>query len=148
MRNWNLSIASSKSMPREFLSYLWGIEIWSLTCRNGAWCPGSYRTYEELKWWLRTHASGYVRVLIVPMRNWNWFVAKTRMDHGHVLIVPMRNWNSVSKDNTLLTRAVLIVPMRNWNARKEIEKEIGYRSSYRTYEELKLFFLWNMQQLG
>ena len=97
------------------------------------------RTYEELKLQFQALARPEPRkVLIVPMRNWNYGGGRDRRRKDVVLIVPMRNWNifpaiagwaprRVRFDRTYeelklnwlvvppTPSLVLIVPMRNWN---------------------------------
>ena len=75
MRNWNMlgSGVGFRTMPKEFVSYLWGIETRKKSIINFCACSGLYRTYEELKprrW--RQNAICWPRVCIVPMRNWNF----------------------------------------------------------------------------
>ena len=78
---------------------------------------GSYRTYEE--WKLIT------RMVIKRLANF-------------VLTVPMRNGNSKFVNISKSFICVLTVPMRNGNSDEAFQYAIE-NSSYRTYEEWKLY---------
>ena len=55
------------------------------------------RTFMELKWITRNKTETLIRVLIVPLWNWNTVVINIRWRIWPVLIVPLWNWNKGDK---------------------------------------------------
>ena len=56
-----------------------------------------------------------MKVLIVPLWNWNADAEAFNLDDKFVLIVPLWNWNSVDDATKIQLLKVLIVPLWNWN---------------------------------
>ena len=59
-----------------------------------------------------------VRVLIVPLWNWNVRSRTYNPNKGYVLIVPLWNWNKDGSSDASTEEEVLIVPLWNWNGEK------------------------------
>ena len=62
--------------------------------------------------------SGFLKVLIVPLWNWNDKTVSGLILRNVVLIVPLWNWNSEDRADGRIFREVLIVPLWNWNSQK------------------------------
>ena len=117
MRNWNLIHVSIVSILQlEFRIYLWGIEtraarpavglrdspfriyLWGIETSHGKACEATCWmsfgfTYEELKLPRFSAILAPTIVSDLPMRNWNWKLARMRRRSSFVSDLPMRNWN-------------------------------------------------------
>ena len=137
---WKLiSIANLMSLTSKFLSYLWGMETFKFFSPFifGNVLFLSYLWGMETKYRLGSRRYNYY-VLILPMRNGNFFLRLYRLFLHLVLILPMRNgnyskfvkqqqalfqflsylWGMETTRPTLIIRfltKVLILPMRNGN---------------------------------
>ena len=133
--------AASIQVKKEFLSYLWGMETSNKLICFSPVVSGSYPTYEE--WKLEYHLQKllFISVLILPMRNGNYFWFSHTCKRGRVLILPMRNGNQVAWISYLMQIFVLILPMRNGNKPHLLPHFCYYIRSYPTYEEWKQYTL-------
>ena len=117
---WGIETPSARKLAAEwntFWTYLWGIETTPFDSCPTVPSHRFERTYEELKrinaaavlntfhGFERTYEELKLAVVMLPPP----FIVK-------VLNVPMRNWNYHSPEVTRLKMAVLNVPMRNWNS--------------------------------
>ena len=135
-----VEIASQDKVILLFLPYLWGMET-NYTYQKYI-SPVSFLPY---LWGMETdmqytHTCVVCKVLTVPMRNGNPIRAWA-LSHNRKRFLPYL-WGMETVEfvtSTCWRWYVLTVPMRNGNKMKEKELLNMKKSSYRTYEEWKLF---------
>ena len=94
---------------------------------------------------LKALFSWAIRVLIVPLWNWNRGYPYQVPCGQCVLIVPLWNWNHLLCSQHEERLCVLIVPLWNWNTSRWVVCWLAYCSNC-TFMELK--FLWLCPYIG
>ena len=95
-------------------------------------------TYKELKYTIPDiRTDNNIKVLSLPIRNWNHVCSRVFQIPDLVLSLPIRNWNKIRPGRTSGEVSVLSLPIRNWNPTIWRGRHIHRRSFESTYKELK-----------